>query len=119
VAIQKKRHRSIREPVKMVLKKGRVFDIQFIRKDDPQWKKLKALAEQTKENTLRAIRELKEELHRMRGGVVDADHLEKIPSEESLAWRRYSLNPEHFDVNIPSDSDSDTCPSDEEDENGD
>lgn len=77
---------------------------------------LKELAEKTKENTEQALKQLKNELKRMAGKVVDSDH---VPAEDSglaLAANEYSLDPATLGV-MPLDSDdssSDTVSSDDE-----
>jgi len=127
--IQKKRARpeqSVCEStVKPGPKKSRVvygtqkhFDVRIIRKDHPQWKIWKDLAQQTMQNTVRVIRELKEELCRMHGGIVYSDHVERIITPASEMWRSYSLNPEQILAEVAAkveDDSSDTCPSDDED----
>ena len=84
---------------------------------------LKALAVQTKENTTAALQELKDELKRMAGKVVDKDHAQADGSALAMAANEYSLDPTVLAQQLAGqdgDSDdsisSDTVSSDNEDD---
>ncbi len=81
---------------------------------------LKLLAEKTKENTESALQELKNELKRMAGKVVDTDHVQMNSSGLVQAANEYSLDPavlvQHLGENSDDSVSSDTVSSDDEDE---
>ena len=46
----------------------------FVKKGDPNWNQFKGLTEQMKENTSRALKELRDELKRRNGKVISNDY---------------------------------------------
>jgi hypothetical protein len=80
---------------------------------------LKLLAEKTKENTESALQELKNELKRMAGKVVDTDHVQLNSSGLVQAANEYSLDPAVLVQHLENSDDSvssDTVSSDEEED---
>jgi len=82
---------------------------------------LKDLAQQTKQNTDNAIQELKDELKRMSGKIIDKDHREGLTNSIVAAASEYTLDPtelmkQKFALDDEESSSSDTVSSEDEEQ---
>lgn len=106
--IQKKRQR----PTATLVKKGgpvkKGAHIRFILKTDSEWAEAKRMADEQIARTNNAIQELKNELKRMHGGIVDTDY--NTSTLRVDAWKQYSLDPQVLASEVV-DDESNTCSS--------